>query len=54
MGARTSPELIRAIELLRAEKTVSQAARETGIRRSTIYRSSLYKQLQQERKGKTT
>lgn len=45
MGARTSPEMLRAIELIKAGATRYQAAKETGLRITSITRSRQYQEL---------
>lgn len=44
MSARISPEMLRAIELIKAGATRSSAARQTGLRTTSITRSRLYKE----------
>lgn len=42
MGARTSPEMLKAMRLIKRGKTAYEAAAAVGINRSTISRSPLY------------
>jgi hypothetical protein len=44
MGAKVSPEMLKAMEYVRAGKSAYAAAKLAGITRGAISRSKLYKQ----------
>lgn len=46
MPARTSAEVVRAIELIKGGMSAYEAAKTVGIAFSTIYRSALYREMQ--------
>ena len=43
MGAKTSPEVLRALDLIKGGMTAYRAAKTVGIALSTIYRAAAYK-----------
>lgn len=49
MGARTCEETMKAVDLVRSGKTRAEAARITGVAKSTITRSRLYRELMEEK-----
>lgn len=48
MGAKVSPEMLRAISMIKAGLTRYQAAKRTGLTISGITRSKLYRELIQQ------
>jgi hypothetical protein len=54
MVGRVSQEMLRAIELIKAGATRSSAARQTGVRVTSITRSRLYQELVKAGKPITT
>ena len=51
MTARVSPQMLEAIELIKAGATRYQAAKKTGLTISAITRSRLYKEYVENQKG---
>jgi transposase len=52
MGAKTSPQVIEAVEMVRNGMSAYAAAKHVGIALSTIYRSALYKAFRDEKAEK--